>query len=47
MIARIWRGITLAVKADAYIDYLHETRLRDYASTPGNDSAHASRAALV
>jgi heme-degrading monooxygenase HmoA len=36
MIARIWRGITLAEKADAYIDYLHQTGLRDYATTPGN-----------
>jgi heme-degrading monooxygenase HmoA len=36
MIARIWRGITLAEKADAYVDYLHQTGLRDYASTPGN-----------
>jgi heme-degrading monooxygenase HmoA len=36
MIARIWRGITLAEKADAYIAYLHETGLRDYATTPGN-----------
>lgn len=36
MIARIWRGITLAEKADAYIDYLRETGLRDYAKTPGN-----------
>ena len=36
MIARIWRGITLAEKADAYIAYLNETGLRDYANTPGN-----------
>jgi heme-degrading monooxygenase HmoA len=36
MIARIWRGITLAEKADAYIDYLNETGLKDYAKTPGN-----------
>jgi heme-degrading monooxygenase HmoA len=36
MIARIWRGITLAEKADDYIDYLHQTGLRDYATTPGN-----------
>ncbi|MEO7431420.1 MAG: antibiotic biosynthesis monooxygenase [Dokdonella sp.] len=36
MIARIWRGITLAEKADAYIAHLHETGLRGYASTPGN-----------
>ena len=28
MIARIWRGITLAEKADAYIDYLNETGLQ-------------------
>jgi heme-degrading monooxygenase HmoA len=36
MIARIWRGITLAEKADAYIAYLQETGLKDYANTPGN-----------
>jgi len=36
MIARIWRGITLAEKADAYIAYLNETGLRDYATTQGN-----------
>jgi heme-degrading monooxygenase HmoA len=36
MIARIWRGITLAEKADAYIDHLNETGLKDYAATPGN-----------
>jgi heme-degrading monooxygenase HmoA len=36
MIARIWRGITLVEKADAYIAHLDETGLRDYAKTPGN-----------
>lgn len=36
MIARIWRGITLAEKADAYLDYLRETGLRDYAKTAGS-----------
>jgi heme-degrading monooxygenase HmoA len=36
MIARIWRGITLAEKADAYIDYLRQTGLKDYATTAGN-----------
>ena len=36
MIARIWRGITLAGKADDYLDYLRETGLRDYAKTAGN-----------
>ncbi|HEY0178321.1 MAG TPA: hypothetical protein VGC30_01675 [Dokdonella sp.] len=36
MIARVWRGITLAEKADAYVAYLNETGLKDYANTPGN-----------
>lgn len=36
MIARIWRGITLAEKADAYMAYLHDTGLKDYADTAGN-----------
>lgn len=36
MIARVWRGITLAEKADAYIAYLNETGLKDYTKTPGN-----------
>jgi heme-degrading monooxygenase HmoA len=36
MIARIWRGITMADKADAYIAYLNRTGLKDYADTPGN-----------
>jgi heme-degrading monooxygenase HmoA len=36
MIARVWRGITLADKADAYVAYLNETGLKDYAKTPGN-----------
>jgi heme-degrading monooxygenase HmoA len=36
MIARIWRGITLAERADAYVARLDETGLKDYANTPGN-----------
>ena len=36
MIARIWRGITLAEKADAYIDHLNQTGIKDYALIPGN-----------
>jgi heme-degrading monooxygenase HmoA len=36
MIARVWRGVTLAEKADDYIAYLHQTGLKDYAETPGN-----------
>jgi heme-degrading monooxygenase HmoA len=43
MIARIWRGITLAEKADAYVDYLNETGLRDYAKTPGNSGVTVLR----
>ena len=36
MIARIWRGITLAERADAYIAHLDETLLKDVVATPGN-----------
>ena len=43
MIARIWRGITLAEKANAYIDYLNETGLKDYAKTPGNQGVTVLR----
>ena len=43
MIARIWRGITLADKADAYLDHLRDTGLRDYARTPGNHGVSVLR----
>lgn len=36
MIARIWHGRVPAPKADAYVDVLHQTGLRDYGKTPGN-----------
>ncbi|HEU4662489.1 MAG TPA: antibiotic biosynthesis monooxygenase [Dokdonella sp.] len=36
MIARIWRGITPAERADAYIAHLGETLLKAAAATPGN-----------
>lgn len=36
MIARIWRGITPASKADAYLAYLEATGLKDYHSVEGN-----------
>lgn len=36
MIARSWRGMTAADKADEYLAYLRETGLKDYRSTPGN-----------
>jgi heme-degrading monooxygenase HmoA len=36
MIARIWRGVTRAGRADEYLEYLEETGLREYRETPGN-----------
>lgn len=36
MIARLWRGVTPAAKADSYLDYLTRTGLTDYRATPGN-----------
>ncbi len=36
MIARMWRGPTPKAKRDAYIAYLEDTGLADYAKTPGN-----------
>jgi hypothetical protein len=39
MIARTWRGWTSAEDADPYVDYLHETGLKEYRETPGNRGA--------
>jgi len=36
MIARIWRGVTAAEKAEQYLEYLMETGLKDYRAAPGN-----------
>ena len=36
MIARIWHGRTRAGDADAYLRFLHERAVPDYAGTPGN-----------
>jgi heme-degrading monooxygenase HmoA len=36
MIARLWRGVTPAGKADAYAEYLSQTGLKDYRATEGN-----------
>lgn len=36
MILREWRGVTATTDRDIYIEYLHETGLTDYATTPGN-----------
>ena len=39
MIARTWRGWTAASDADTYVDYLHETGLKEYRETAGNRGA--------
>ena len=43
MIARIWHGVTQAVKADEYAEYLKKTGLSDYENTPGNLGVHLMR----
>ena len=39
MIARTWRGWTAATDAEAYVDYLQETGLKEYRETAGNRGA--------
>src|SRR5919106_7014307 len=41
MIARTWRGAVRAEDADAYLDYLEATGLKEYRATPGNRAALA------
>jgi heme-degrading monooxygenase HmoA len=36
MIARIWRGATRDTDAEAYVEYLRHTGLKEYRQTPGN-----------
>lgn len=43
MITRIWHGRTKAKDADAYLEYVQETGLRDYLATAGNVSAKVLR----
>ena len=43
MIMRIWRGVTPAEKADAYLAYLQETGIKEYRATPGNLSVQVVR----
>jgi len=43
LIARIWRGVTPARKADDYLAYLEATGLMDYRATPGNRGAQVLR----
>jgi heme-degrading monooxygenase HmoA len=39
MIARIWRGAVRREDADAYADYIANTGMAEYRSTPGNHGA--------
>jgi heme-degrading monooxygenase HmoA len=41
VIARTWRGWTRREDADAYLEYLRETGLKEYRQTPGNRGAWA------
>jgi heme-degrading monooxygenase HmoA len=43
MIARLWRGVTPADKADAYLAYLEATGVQDYAAVPGNRGVQVLR----
>ena len=43
LIARIWRGRTLAAEANAYTAYLHEAGVRKIAAIPGNRSVQMLR----
>jgi heme-degrading monooxygenase HmoA len=43
MIARIWRGVVAATDADAYADYMLETGVPGYKSTPGNRGVYMLR----
>ncbi|MBE7473048.1 MAG: antibiotic biosynthesis monooxygenase [Anaerolineae bacterium] len=43
MIARIWHGITPAEKAEAYLDFLNQSGVRDYRATPGNRGVYVLR----
>jgi heme-degrading monooxygenase HmoA len=39
MIARIWRGVVRRDDADAYAEYIANTGMAEYRSTPGNEGA--------
>jgi heme-degrading monooxygenase HmoA len=39
VIARIWRGAVQRGEADRYVDYLQETGIPAYRTTPGNRGA--------
>jgi heme-degrading monooxygenase HmoA len=39
MIARIWRGVVGRDDAEAYVNYIVNTGMAEYQSTPGNQGA--------
>ena len=39
MIARIWRGVVRSDDAEAYVNYIVNTGMAEYRSTPGNQGA--------
>ena len=43
MIARIWKGITPAAKADRYLDYMLTTGVKDLRATIGNQGVYVLR----
>jgi heme-degrading monooxygenase HmoA len=43
VIARLWRGVTASVDADAYLEYLHQTGLSEYRAAAGNLAVFALR----
>ncbi len=43
MIARTWHGVTEAVKADEYLDYLNKTGVPEYRATQGNLGVYVLR----
>ncbi len=43
MIARMWHGMTLASRADEYLDYLNETGVPDLQGTEGNLGVYVLR----
>ena len=43
IVARAWRGVTPAAKADAYLEYLERTGVRDCRATPGNRGVQVLR----
>ncbi len=43
MIVRIWHGATPESKADAYVDYLKKTGVKNYRATAGNKGVYLLR----